>query len=263
MKPPSHGIAVLLSMWLAHAADAAAPPVVSVAHRGGIVPGVPENTLAAYRRAIEHGAQAIEIDLRTTQDGQIVIMHDETVDRTTNGHGKVAQLTWAELQQLDAGSGERIPTYEQALQLVAGTDVALLLDIKVTHNLDRSKVVQLAAKHNALRNVIVGARRLSDLRAFRKLNPGLRTLGFMKELDDLDAFVRAGADIIRLWPDWIEEHPELIAKVHGLGKPVWIIAGDAGSDKLAAFMRLGVDGILSDFPERMHAVLEDRVRGHE
>jgi len=258
MKPPSPGIAVLLAMWLAHAADAAAQPVVSVAHRGGIVPGVPENTLAAYRRAIEHGAQAIEIDLRTTKDGQIVIMHDETVDRTTNGHGKVAQLTWAELQQLDAGHGERIPTYEQALQLVAGTDVALLLDIKVTRNLDRGKVVQLALKHDALRNVIVGARRLSDLRAFRKLNAELRTLGLMKELNDMDAFVRAGVDMIRLWPDWVEEHPDLIARVHGLGKPVWLIAGDAPSHQLGAFMQLGVDGILSDFPERIQALLADR-----
>lgn len=249
---------MLLSMWLAHAVDSAAQPVVPVAHRGGIVPGVPENTLAAYRRAIAHGAEAIEIDLRTTRDGQIVIMHDETVDRTTNGHGKVAKLTWAELQQLDAGHGERIPTYEQALQLVAGTDVVLLLDIKVTHNLDRGKVVQLAMEHDALRNVIVGARRLSDLRAFRKLNPRLRTLGFMKALDDMDAFVRAGVDIIRVWPDWIREHPGLIDKVHGLGKPVWLIAGDAPSEQLAMFMQQGVDGILSDFPERLQALLAQR-----
>ena len=74
----------------------------------------------------------------------------------------------------------------------------------------------------------------------------------------MDAFVRAGVDIIRLWPDWIEEHPRLIDKVHGLGKPVWIIAGDAPREQLAAFVQLGVDGILSDYPERMQAVLAER-----
>jgi len=255
MRSPASGITVLLTMCLTHVADAAERPVVSIAHRGGIVPGVPENTLAAYRRAIEHGAQVIEIDLRATEDGVIVIMHDETVDRTTNGHGKVAKQTWAQLQQLDAGNGERIPSYEQVLQLVAGTDVALLLDIKVSPNLDKRNVVQLAVKHHAVQNVIVGARRLKDLRAFQALNPDLKTLGFMKELDDLDSFLRADVDLIRLWPDWIEKKPELIGRLHGLGKPVWVIAGDASTAELAAFIKQGVDGILSDFPERMHSLL--------
>jgi glycerophosphoryl diester phosphodiesterase len=170
----------------------------------------------------------------------------------------VSKLTLAQLQQLDAGNGERIPTYEQVLQLVAGTEVALLLDIKEGHRLDKRKVVRLTKKHNAGQSVILGPRRLADLRAFQALDPDLKTLGFIKRLDDLEPFVDAGVDIIRLWPEWIEEHPELIEKLHHLGKPVWVIAGDAPREKLAEFIELGADGILSDFPERMRALLTER-----
>ncbi|RAJ90033.1 glycerophosphoryl diester phosphodiesterase [Larkinella arboricola] len=94
------------------------------AHRG-CMDTHPENTLPAFRRAIELGAQMIEFDVQLTKDGQLVIMHDETVDRTTNGHGKVSELTLAELRQLDAGvrkdarfAGTRIPTFEETLAIM-------------------------------------------------------------------------------------------------------------------------------------------------
>jgi len=255
MRPPASGVAVLLSLWLTHAADAGERPVVSIAHRGGIVPGVPENTLAAFRRAIQEGAHVIEIDLRGTKDGEIVVMHDATVDRTTNGRGKVADKTLAELKALDAGNGERVPTYEEVLQLVAGSGVPLLLDIKENSVLDKRKVVRLTEQHDAVPNVIVGPRLLSDLRAFQALNPELKTLGFVKEIEDIEPFIEAGIDIIRLWPEWIEKQPELIGRLHKLGKPVWVTADDAPREQLAQLIQQGVDGILSDFPAQMRALL--------
>jgi glycerophosphoryl diester phosphodiesterase len=255
MKPAASGVAMLLSLWLVHATEAAERPVVSIAHRGGIVPGVPENTLAAFRRAIQEGAHVIEIDLRATKDGEVVVMHDDTVDRTTNGRGKVAELLWPELKNMDAGGGQRVPTYEEVLQLVAGTGVALLLDIKESSNLDKRKVVRLTEKHDAVNNVIVGPRRLADLRAFQALNANLKTLGFVKEVDDVQAFVDAGVDLIRLWPEWIARDPGLIDRLHRLGKPVWVTADDAPREKLAQLIKLGVDGILSDFPEQMRSLL--------
>ena len=231
--------------------------VASIAHRGGIVSGVPENTLAAFREAIKHGAHVIEIDLRGTKDGEVVIMHDKTVDRTTNGRGRVTDQTLAELKRLDAGGGERIPTYEQALQLVSGTGVVLLLDIKKSRALDKARAVRLTEKHNAVLNVIVGPRNLEDLRAFRRLNPNLRTLGFIRGLEDVEPFVRAGVDIIRLWPRWIYEDPNLIERLHRLGKPVWTTAGNAPRDELERLIKLGVNGILSDRPELMNLLLSD------
>lgn len=98
-----------------------------VAHRGGVGLGVPENTLPAIQKAIEAGAQLIEIDIRETKDGHMVLMHDSTVDRTTNGSGRVDQLTLDEIRALDAGSwldekykGTKVPTLEEALQLMKG-----------------------------------------------------------------------------------------------------------------------------------------------
>lgn len=229
--------------------------VAFVAHRGGIVPGYPENTLAAFREAIRHGAEAIEIDLRGTKDGAIVIMHDETIDRTTNGKGAVTSHTLAELKVLDAGAGQRIPTYEDVLQFVAGTGVKLLLDIKPSPSLDKPQVVRLTEKYNAVQNVIVGPRSVDDLRAFKALNPNLRTLGFLPGAEDIEPFVNAGVDIIRLWPEWIYANPALVQRVHRLGKPVWTTAGEAPRDELQKLITLGVDGILSDFPAVLNALL--------
>lgn len=231
--------------------------VAWVAHRGGIVQGYPENTLAAFRHAIESGAAAIEIDLRGTKDGAIVVMHDEQVDRTTDGRGAVADRSLAELRKLDAGRGERIPTYEEVLQLVAGTGVVLVLDIKEGGVLDRQKVIRLTEEHNAVLNVIVGVRNLDDLRTFRALNPNLRTLGFIEEIEDIGPYVQAGIDIIRLWPEWIHATPGLVNTVHQLGKPVWTTAGDAPRDELESLIKLGVNGIVSDQPALMSGLLAE------
>lgn len=257
---------VLLSVGLISAAALQAVAdwpdwsVVFVAHRGGIVPGCPENTLAAFHQTIRLGVQVIEIDLRGTKDGEVVIMHDETVDRTTDGRGPVTGKTLAELKQLDAGRGERIPTYAEVLQLVAGSGVKLLLDIKESPALDKRKVVRLTDTHNAALNVIVGVRSLEDLRTFRALDPNLRTLGFVERVEDVGPFVEAGIDIIRLWPEWIYRDPDLVKKVHGLGRPVWTTAGDAPRAELERLVKLGVNGILSDLPAVMNSLLADMAK---
>jgi glycerophosphoryl diester phosphodiesterase len=102
--------------------------VVVTSHRGaGSLE--PENTLRAIRRAIALGVDQIEIDVQLTKDGHLILMHDPTVDRTTNGSGKIAELTCAEIRQLDASSGERVPTLDEALALVNG-EVVLQIELK-------------------------------------------------------------------------------------------------------------------------------------
>ncbi|MDH3416983.1 MAG: glycerophosphodiester phosphodiesterase family protein [Gammaproteobacteria bacterium] len=231
--------------------------VLNIAHRGGIVPGYAENTLAAYRRAISYGVDIIEIDLRGTRDGEVIILHDETLERTTDGRGKVTDHTLGELKQLNAGSGESIPSYAEVLDLVADTGVKLLLDIKVSPVLDKGKVVRLTESHDAVLDVIVGVRTLGDLRQFRRLNPNIRTLGFIRRPEDIAYFVAGGIDIIRLWPEWIRADKEIVRKVHGLGKPVWTTAGDAPREVLEELIRSGVNGILSDLPEVTSRVMAD------
>ena len=218
--------------------------ITFIAHRGGIVPGYPENTIAAFQNAIEHCVQVIEIDVRSTKDGFVVILHDETLERTTNGSGKVSDHTLDEIKRLDAGHA--IPTYEEVLQLTAGTDVELLLDIKESPTLD--VVVRLTEKYGAVNKVIVGARSAEDLKTFRLLNPQLRMLGFIPEVKDIEPFIKAEVDIIRLWPAWIEANPALVQEVQEVGKPVWVTAGNRSKDELEKLVKLGVNGILLDDP---------------
>lgn len=234
--------------------------VLNVAHRGGIAPDHPENTLSAFHRAVASGADVLEIDLRGTKDGAIVVVHDATLERTTNGHGRVSEHTLAQLKALDAGNGQQIPTYQEVLQLVRSTGVKLLLDIKTGPVLDREKVVRVTEQQRAVLDVIVGVRTLEDLRHFRALNPNLRTLGFVLTSAEIDGFAAAGADIIRLWPLWIGLSPRLVEKVHGLGKPVWATANDASPEELEKLIGFGVNGILTDRPEALRTVLEQRAR---
>lgn len=100
------------------------------AHRGASAE-FPENTMAAFRRALELGADGIELDVHLSRDGHPVVIHDETVDRTTNGTGAIAEMTLAALKTLDAGAGETIPTLGEVLDLVGD---ALHVDIEVKAN---------------------------------------------------------------------------------------------------------------------------------
>jgi len=243
------------------------PEIAGVAHRG-LVKGFPENTLIAFQQALKLGVDFVEVDLRMTRDGIPVILHDDSVDRTTDGRGEVKTFTLSELKKLDAGSiagpqfaGEQIPAFEEALDLVIPLGGKLLLDIKSGRNLDCQEVVRLLEQHNAVKNVVVGARSLEDIKLFRSLNSGIRILGFIPGERHIKKFAAAGADIIRLWPGWIQADPVLIDRVHQFKKPVWVTAGRAGREELAELIRLGANGILTDQPEVLMDLLADMHSG--
>jgi glycerophosphoryl diester phosphodiesterase len=116
--------------WLTH------PRPLALAHRGDSI-AFPENTMAAFRAAVEAGVDAIESDVHLTADGQLVMLHDETLDRTTTGHGPVAERTLDEVLALDAWGrfgerfrGERVPTLDQLLDLAAATGIFLIIEVK-------------------------------------------------------------------------------------------------------------------------------------
>ena len=225
--------------------------MVNIAHRGGISDGYPENTLAAFQRAMAVGADVIELDLRGTKDGRLVILHDETLDRTTDGTGLVTDFTLEELKKLKAGGNEQIPTYEEVLQLVANTGTKLLLDIKNSPLLDKWEIVRLTEKYQAESDVIFGVRNIDGFAAFRKLNPEIRTLGFITTPFEIEKFAEAGVDIIRLWSWWLFLYPDLIKEARQLQKPVWVTAGGASRQDLERLISLGVDGIITDHPDIM------------
>lgn len=258
--------------------------VVIVAHRG-MAAGYPENTLAAFRHSVAAGFPVIEVDLRTTADGDIVIMHDETVDRTTSGTGEVGQMTLAEIKSLDAAShagpqfaGEPVPTYPETLHGLRGLGATLILDIKQDGMLDHEHIARLTRQHGQDPEVIIAARSVTDLLDFKRLSSGLRTLGLVPgpefgppDTAAIEEFTQAGADIIRLWPHWIftssQDVPPgqspLVQRLHDLGTPAWAtadtlyndISPDHPCDDLAELVRLGIDGIITDLPELLRDVL--------
>ena len=133
---------------------------LSVAHRGHSI-AYPENTLEAYRRAIELGVEMIECDVNITRDGKLVMMHDSTLDRTTNGSGRVSSVTWDEIQGLDAGgkfklefAGVRVPSTEETLLLYKEAGIFSCIEVKGA-NADESNrialgLVELFVKHDLL-----------------------------------------------------------------------------------------------------------------
>lgn len=110
---------------------------ISVIGHRGIAARGPENTIRSFTEALAYNVEAIELDLRLTRDGHVVVMHDAAVDRTTNGTGEVADLTLAEIRALDAGKGERVPTFDEVLDAV---------DVKIQTEIKAAGVVEVLAR---------------------------------------------------------------------------------------------------------------------
>jgi glycerophosphoryl diester phosphodiesterase len=157
--------------------------VIVVAHRG-CSDTAPENTLAAFRRAVEEGADMIELDARMSRDGELVVIHDRTVQRTTDGRGAVDALTLGELQHLDAGSwfsrrfaGERIPTLRQVLGFLPAT-MQLNIEMKPAGGSPAIRalagsVVRLVREYGCGHRTIISSFDHRVLRYIHKLEPGL------------------------------------------------------------------------------------------
>jgi len=133
---------------------------LSVAHRGHSI-AYPENTLEAYRKAIELGVEMIECDVNITRDGTLVMMHDSTLDRTTTGSGRVSASTWEDVQRLDAGkkfkpefSGVRVPSAEETLLLYKETGILSCFEVKGADGDESDRIalglVDFFIKHNML-----------------------------------------------------------------------------------------------------------------
>src|SRR5215831_11244525 len=137
--------------------------VVVISHRGEHLHH-PENTLPAFQEAIRVGADFFELDVRTTSDGKLVLMHDGTVDRTTNGHGEIAKMTFEEVRALDAGvkmgpefAGTRVPTFDEALDLARGK-IGIYVDVK---NAPAKDLVEHIHSHGMTDHVVIYSGRIS------------------------------------------------------------------------------------------------------
>ncbi len=156
--------------------NAAPPQVVAIAHRGEHLKH-PENTLPAFRAAIDAGADYFELDVRTTSDGKLVLMHDSNVDRMTNGHGEVRQMTFEEIRKLDFGDkwpefkGTQVPTFDEAFELAKGK-IKIYLDCK---QISAKDLVDTVVKHGMEDQVVVYGG-LNLHKEVQKLNPRIKVM---------------------------------------------------------------------------------------
>ena len=238
-----------------------------IAHRGASG-SAPENTLAAFRRAVELGAGFIETDLQLSRDTRLVALHDPTLERTTNGIGKVSSATLAELQKLDAGawfqgpaaepgsfSGERVPTIEEILAFGQEKDIGLFLEIKApgASGADNTLVGALHAADAVGRTVVLSFDP-GVLAKVRKLDP-LIMVGYLYEdslADAVEKAVAAGARQILPRVDRITAN--LVEEAHR--SDLKIVAWTVNArQKMKELMDLGVDGIITDYPQELVSLL--------
>lgn len=228
-------------------------PLVVIAHRGHSV-AAPENTLAAIDAAFDAGSDVVEIDVRMSRDGVPVVIHDETVDRTTNGTGPVADQTLAELQRLDAGSwkgrqfaGERIPTLEEALR-AAKNRGRVLLDVPIA-NAGPAIARVLRSVKMSPPQVILATWDASQRAAFsRQLPDAVMSLaeGAPRHWD-ANYFVeqkRRGVSFFEI-ANW---SPSFIAAAHTHAMPVWVYTVN-DEDTMRTLIESAVDGIETDDPD--------------
>ena len=220
-------------------------PVV-VAHRGSTT-NQPENTLAAFAWAEQIGADMIELDIRFTADGQPVVIHDESVNRTTNGRGAVNKLTLTELLALDAGQRQSVPTLEAALAFSEQSQMPLLLDLKDPQP-NVGRIVHAVRSYGVAPQVTVGTHSIATLLALHREAPDITTLAFARKRPMVADFLAQGVDIVRLWAKWLELQPNLLAEVSAAGGCAWVTTGRLQGKRLQRIMQRGADGLITDHP---------------
>ena len=253
--------------------------VSNIAHRGGL--GLsPENTIVSFQRAIKEGADILELDIRSTSDSILVLLHDETVDRTTNGKGRISELTLKEAKRLNAGYNWtendslsfpfrslnlKIPTFNEFLTNFK--DYKLNIEIKQHDNFIAKKLCESIKENQIQDDVVIGSFNDEVLDEFRFHCPDVATSPGRDEIRTfygfsyvyLDKFYSPKSDIYQL--------PEFFGTTHVLTKRfvngikqknipifVWTVND---TNEMQRFIGLGVKGIITDYPDRLSKVLND------
>jgi len=212
-----------------------------VGHRGAM--GLePENTLRSFRRAVALGADAVELDLRVSRDGHLVILHDADVDRTTDGDGPVSEMSLAELRQLDAGLGERIPTFTEVLD-----EIELPIQAEIKSPKAGRLALDLIRERELLGRITVTSFSPEIIADVLSYEPKTRT-GLITSRADGDFLARAlelGTSLVCVGLDNLDR--EFVDRCHRDGLEVigWPV-NDVG--RLLHVLRAGADGITSDVP---------------
>ncbi len=234
-----------------------------IAHRGG-TGYAPENTLAAYLSAVEHGADVCEMDVRATADQRLVVMHDEAVDRTTNGSGRVADLTLAEVKRLCI-SGEPVPVLSHVFEAL-GERARFQLHVKLEEDEERNELLLRSLAE------LVGRCNYEDCCTILATKP--RTLDILQHNPRLHLDVEIGPgpasetleELTAAWflegghrlktSDFHLTGSSMVREAHEAGIPLVCWARDSSDGSVERLLRSGVDSIMTDYPERMGGIVD-------
>ena len=235
-----------------------------VGHRGAMG-HAPENTMAAFRKGVELGARMLELDVMLTRDGRLVVIHDDTIDRTTDGRGAVAELTADEICCHDAGrwygaafAGERVPLLGEVLDWARGRAhpvIELKWGSAWQPGIEAVLVADLRA-HDAVGEVLVISSDHHAVRQVKALAPAVATAIMYggRPVDPVAMARAAGADAVR--PGHWLVTAEDIALLHAAGLAVipWTVNDEASMRRMVG---LGVDGFSSNYPDLLARILGD------
>ncbi len=237
-------------------------PPLRIAHRGASGRGLaPENTLAAFEKALDIGVDMLEIDVRVTGDGQLIVLHDPSLDRTTDCEGIVREMGLDEIRQADAGDGERVPILREVFDL-ARNRAPILLEIKSDFIAER--VVQAIADAQIEEQVVVQSFNPQTVERVKRLAPHLPSSLLIGELPTTPSRVRArrlvsqvlevGANTLSIWHATLT--PSLIEEMRKRGIAVWAWTVDE-EITMRDLAMMGVQGLVTNYPDVLNNVLDD------
>jgi glycerophosphoryl diester phosphodiesterase len=234
--------------------------VMVIAHRGASS-YAPENTLAAFDLALEMRVRHIELDVALTSDNQVVVIHDDKLDRTTDGSGLVTSHTLAALRELDAGSwfasqfqGERIPTFDEVLARYKGR-VHIHTEIKGKSESLSQRTADLIREHGVERQVTITSFQRVQLERMRACAPELPMGWLVRELNDSIIAQAHALGVTQLCPRADTVTREWVDRLHAEGFVVraWAV----GTEELMQLaVEAGVDGMTVNFPDKLIAYLK-------
>ena len=237
----------------------------NIAHRG-FSGKYPENTMLAFEKALEAGCDGIELDVHLSRDGELVVIHDETLDRTTDGIGRVTDYTLEELRRLDASAGYRgvygknpIPTLREYFQLVAPTKIFTNIELKtgvIPYPEIEEKVLGLMDEFHLRDRILISSFNHFSILRFQELAPDVK-LGFLEEswIIGMGAYTKAhGVQCVH--PIYYNLTPQCLQEMKDAGREVntWTVNTREAMEDLA---RRGVDGIIGNFPDLCGQVLRE------
>lgn len=236
--------------------------VKNFAHRG-YSGCYPENTLIAFEKAIAEGVDGIENDVHLTKDGEVVVIHDERIDRTSNGIGFIRDMTLAELEQYDYSfkfqgmyGRQKLPTLREYFELVKASGIVTNIELKTglfEYPGIEQKVYALIDEFHLQDKIIISSFNHYSIRRMKEIDPNLKC-GLLTEtwLVDAGAYVRsAGAECLH--PIYFNMTPEIVAgiKAHGVEINTWTVNE---KEDMRRLIGLGVDSLIGNWPNRVNEV---------